>query len=145
MNVRIPTLFALATLCGSFPAIASGPGIGGEKITLLQQRALPDAPGKNALVFTVEYTPGQQSVPHVHGGSVVAYVLEGAVISQLDGEEPVTYTVGQSWYEAPRIGHLVSRNASMTKPAKLLVWILSEGDAPILTPLPSNIDKQTPK
>ena len=76
----------------------------------------------------------------MHGGSVVAYVLEGAVISQLDGEEPVTYRAGQSWYETPRVGHLVSRNASNTKPAKLLVWILNEGDEPLLTPLPSSAD-----
>ena len=144
MNIRTPTLLVLATLCVASSAFACGPGIGGEKITMLQQRALPDAPGKNALVFTVEYMPGQQSVAHMHDGSVVAYVLEGAVVSQLDGEEPVTYTVGQSWYETPRIGHLVSRNASTTKPAKLLVWILSEGDEPILTPLPSSRNKKTP-
>lgn len=76
MNIRIPTLLVLATLCVASSAFACGLGIGGEKITMLQQRALPDAPGKNALVFTVEYMPGQQSVPHMHGGSVVAYVFE---------------------------------------------------------------------
>ena len=138
----------LATLFGvASSAFAHGPGTGDgeEKITILEQRTLPDAPGKTALVFTVEYAPGQQSIPHVHGGSVVAYVLEGAVISQLDGEPPVTYRAGQSWYETPRIGHLVSRNASNTKPAKLLVWILNEGDEPLLTPLPSSTDAKAPR
>ena len=81
----------------------------------------------------------------MHAGSAIAYVLEGAVISQLEGEEPVTYRVGQSWYETPRIDHLVSRNASTTRPAKLLVWILNEGDEPVLTPLPANTDAKAPR
>lgn len=139
MNIRISAILLLASLGGvAAPALAHGPVTGEEKITMLQQRELPDAPGKSALAFTVEYAPGQRSVPHVHTGSAIAYVLEGAVISQLEGEPPVTYRAGESWYETPRIGHLVSQNASDTKPAKLLVWILNEGDGPLLTPLPSN-------
>lgn len=141
MNNRTSAALLLATLLGAAAsAQAHGPGTGDgeEKINILEQRALSDAPGKTALVFTVEYAPGQKSIPHVHGGSVVAYVLEGAVVSQLEGEQPVTYSAGQSWYETPGIDHLVSRNASNTKPAKLLVWILNEGDGPVLTPLPSN-------
>lgn len=144
MNIRIPMWIGLATAFAAPSASANDPSIGGEKITILQQRALSDAPGKKALVFTVDYMPGQRSVPHVHGGSVVAYVLEGAVVSQLDGEEPVTYRVGQSWYESPGVGHLVSRNASTTKPAKLLVWILSGVDEPLLKPLNSKSGAQTP-
>ena len=143
MNTRTSAAILLATLFGAAAsAHAHGPGTGDgeEKINILEQRALPDAPGKTALVFTVEYAPGQKSIPHVHGGSVVAYVLEGAVVSQLEGEQPVTYSAGQSWYETPGIDHLVSRNASKTNPAKLLVWILNEGDGPVLTPLPSSAD-----
>jgi quercetin dioxygenase-like cupin family protein len=42
----------------------------------------------------------------------------------------VTYKAGESWYEPPRTLHLVSRNASKTIPAKLLVWLVtSEGEA----------------
>ncbi|UNK49918.1 cupin domain-containing protein [Lysobacter sp. S4-A87] len=138
MNIRTPTLLLLAAFAGAAPvASAHGPGDGKEKITMLQQHALADAPGKKALFFTVEYAPGQQSIPHVHAGSAIAYVLEGAVVSQLEGGEPVTYLAGQSWYETPRIDHLVSRNASKTRPAKLLVWILNDGDSPVLTPLPA--------
>ncbi|MBU8977818.1 MULTISPECIES: cupin domain-containing protein [unclassified Lysobacter] len=141
MNTRILSgALLLASLLGAAPAaFAHGPGEGdgAEKIGMLQQRALSDAPGKNLLFFTVEYAPGQRSIPHVHGGSVVAYVLEGAVVSQLEGEPQVTYRAGESWYETPGIDHLVSRNASDTQPAKLLVWILNEGDGPVLTPIPA--------
>lgn len=138
MNMRIASVALLATAFGiAAPAFAHGPGEGDgeEKITMLQERVLADAPGKKALAFTVEYAPGQRSIPHVHAGSAIAYVLEGSVISQLEGEAPVTYRTGESWYETPRTNHLVSRNASTTKPAKLLVWILNDGDSPLLTPL----------
>ena len=135
MNTRISTTILLVMLLGAASAAsAHGPVDGEEKISMLEQRKLPDVPGKTALVFTVDYAPGQRSIPHAHGGSAVAYVLEGAVVSQLDGEQPVTYRAGQSWYETPGIDHLVSRNASTTKPARLLVWILTDGDGPVLTP-----------
>jgi quercetin dioxygenase-like cupin family protein len=127
-----------ATLLAVAPAaLAHGPGAadGQEKATVLLQESLADAAGKQVLFFTVDYAPGQQSIPHYHGGSVIAYVLEGAVVSQLQGEAPVTYTAGQSWYETPRIHHLISKNASATRPAKLLVWILDAEGAPVLTPL----------
>lgn len=130
-------LLALAALAAFIaPASAHGPVDGGEKRTMLQQPSLADSPGKKVLFFTVEYAPGQRSIPHVHGGSAIAYVLEGSVVSQLAGEGPVTYRAGESWYERPRQDHLVSRNASTTQPAKLLVWILNDENAPLLTPLP---------
>lgn len=138
MNIRIAILALMAPAFAiAAPAFAHGPGEGDgqEQITMLQERPIPDVPGKTALAFTVEYAPGQRSIPHVHAGTAIAYVLEGAVISQLEGEKPVTYRAGESWYEAPRTNHLVSQNASTTKPAKLLVWILHEGDGPLLTPL----------
>jgi quercetin dioxygenase-like cupin family protein len=147
MNTRNTAVLILAMLSGTASfAHAHGPGAGDgeEKVHFLQQRKLSDAPGKTALVFTVEYAPGQRSIPHLHGGSAVAYVLEGAVTSQLEGEQPVTYRAGQSWYEKPRTGHLVSRNASNTKPARLVVWILNEGDEPLLTPLPSTANAKAP-
>jgi quercetin dioxygenase-like cupin family protein len=139
MHRTVTKLLVAATIAAAFvpSAWAHGPGDGEEKITVHHDRALLDAPGKNALFFTVEYAPGQKSIPHVHGGSVVAYVLEGTVVSQLEGEGEITYRAGESWYETPGIDHLVSRNASATKPAKLLVWILNDAKAPVLTPLPT--------
>ncbi|MFV3370783.1 cupin domain-containing protein [Pseudomonas sp. NY15435] len=106
-----------------------------ERIEVQQEQKLPDAAGKKGLMIMVAYEPGQSSGAHVHSGSVFAYVLEGAVISQLEGQKPVTYQAGQSWYEAPNTPHLVSRNASDKKPAKLLVWMLLDEGAPVLTPL----------
>lgn len=101
-----------------------------EPTVILMQQTLPDISGKVVTVLTVRYGPGTASDAHVHPGSVFAYVLEGAVVSQLEGEKPVTYSKGQSWYEPPKQPHLVSKNASNEEPAKILVFLLAhEGEA----------------
>lgn len=133
MSRRIP--FAVATtlalaLAGAL-TFAHETGAGEEMVTPLQRQRLPDVPGKQAVMAIVSYKPGQASAPHRHSGSVFAYVIEGEVISQLEGQPPVTYKVGQSWYEPPRVPHLVSRNASLKHNAKLLVcWCSTKAGRP---------------
>jgi quercetin dioxygenase-like cupin family protein len=101
-----------------------------DSVSVLMKQPLADMAGKVATVLTVDYTPGAASGPHVHPGSVFAYVLEGTVVTQLEGEQPMTYTKGQSWYELPKKPHLVSKNASQSESAKILVFLLSqEGEA----------------
>lgn len=56
-----------------------------EKVTPIQLQKLPDVPGKQVVMAVVSYEPGQASSPHLHSGSVFAYVLEGEVVSQLGG------------------------------------------------------------
>jgi quercetin dioxygenase-like cupin family protein len=107
-----------------------------ETVTPLQRRTLVDPPGRQVVMATITYRPGQASTPHRHAGSVFAYVLEGAVTSQLEGGPAVTYATGQSWYEPPRTPHLVSRNASATRPAKLLAFLLLDDGADVREPLP---------
>jgi quercetin dioxygenase-like cupin family protein len=107
-----------------------------ETTTTLQRQKLADAPGKTGMLVLVSYAPGQASKAHRHPGSVFAYVIEGEVVSQLEGQPPVTYRAGQSWYESPRVPHLVSRNASDTAPAKLLAWLIVDDGAPPKEPWP---------
>ena len=124
-----------ATLLAASAQAHDGPHAGQEARAILQSLPLPEAPGKQGIMLTVTYAPGQASLPHRHPGSVFAYVLEGEVVSQLDDGAPVTYKAGQSWYEPPRAAHAMSRNASDTKPAKLLVWlVVGDGEA-IAVPL----------
>ena len=101
---------------------------------LINQR-LADMTGKEGTVLIVDYAPGAASGPHVHPGSVFAYVLEGTVVSQLDGDKPMTYTKGQSWYESPKKPHVVSKNASKTEPARLLVFLLSQEGESLVVPM----------
>jgi quercetin dioxygenase-like cupin family protein len=108
-----------------------------DAVSVLMKQRLADMIGKEATVLTVDYAPGASSEVHVHPGSVFAYVLEGTVVSQLEGDEPMKYTKGQSWYESPKKPHVVSKNASKTEPAKLLVFLLSQEGESIKAPMKS--------
>ncbi|SAL74151.1 cupin 2 domain-containing protein [Caballeronia udeis] len=105
---RIKT--AVAALMFALCGVAHADDTGQEKIQPVMRQAIPEAAGKNVLVATVSYVPGQASEAHMHRGSVFAYVLEGHVVSQLEGSAAKTYEPGESWYEAPGSHHLVSRN-----------------------------------
>ena len=124
-------LAGITLVMGQATALAEG------TVSVLMKQSLGDIPGKTATVLTVNYAPGTASDPHVHPGSVFAYVLEGTVLTQLAGEQPTTYTKGQSWYESLKKPHVVSRNASMTEPAKILVLLLSQEGEAIKAPMPS--------
>jgi len=105
-----------------------------DNVSVLMKERLADMTGKEGTVITVDYAPGAASEIHAHPGSVFAYVLEGAVVSQLEGGEPTTYSKGQGWYEFPKKPHVVSKNASKTEPAKLLVFLLSQEGESIKVP-----------
>ena len=106
-----------------------------EKVTVLQDQMLQNAPGKKALMIEVDYQPGQSSIAHKHDGTAMAYVLSGSITSQVKGEKAVTYKAGEYWYEPAGSEHLVSKNASTTKPAKLLVFMVLAPDEKVLIPL----------
>jgi quercetin dioxygenase-like cupin family protein len=138
MNRSLVTLVCTTSLLTAMSADAHGPAGHEETITPLQQKPLAGADGKQVIMVKVSYAPGKKSAAHTHPGPVYAYVLEGEVESQLGNEAPVVYHAGQSWYEAPGARHLVSRNASKTKPAELLVWMVKGDHEELILPLPSS-------
>ena len=124
------TLVALVLLClMTGTAMAQPP-----KVTSLMSKDLPETPGKEVLMITVEHAPGGSSPSHRHNAHAVVYVLEGSVVMQLKGGQQVTLTEGQTFYEGPNDVHTVDRNASSTKPAKFLVFIIKTKGAPVLVP-----------
>ncbi|MBB3238654.1 quercetin dioxygenase-like cupin family protein [Pseudomonas sp. Tn43] len=125
---------AALTLSVTTPAFAheTAPS---EKVTVLQDQMLKNAPGKKALMIEVDYQPGQSSIAHKHQGTAMAYVLSGEIISQVKGEKAINYKAGEYWYEPAGSEHLVSKNASATQPAKLLVFMVLAPDEQVLIPL----------
>lgn len=98
---------------------------------------IPNIPGKSILGVVVDYPPGAGNPPHHHAGSafVTAYVLQGAVRSQVDDGPVKIYHAGEYFTEKPGAHHRVSENASKTEPAKMLaIFVLDTGDAPLSTP-----------
>jgi quercetin dioxygenase-like cupin family protein len=103
------------------------------KVSELMTKALKDYPGKEAMMITVVYPPGSVDPVHRHNAHAFVYVLEGSIVMGLNGGKTVTLGPGQTFYEGPNDVHTVGRNASKTKPAKFLVFLLKNQDAPVLT------------
>ena len=108
----------------SSPAFAAPPDAPPAAVKPLLEKSLPDVPGKEVSMITVEYPPGGASEPHRHDADVFVYVLEGAVVMQVAGGKEVTLHPGDTFYESPTDVHSVSRNASNTAPAKFLVFFV---------------------
>ena len=101
---------------------------------LVMTEMLPNVPGKRITVTVVSYAPGQKSDLHHHPGSVVAYVLSGAIRSENSATGPVkVYKAGESFFEPPGSRHLVSENASAKEPARLLAVHVADDGAHLTT------------
>ena len=107
------------------------------KVTPLFSKDLADFPGKEGLMITVEYPPGSSDPIHRHNAHAFVYVLEGSIVMQVKGGKEVTLTPGQTFYEGPDDVHIVGRNASQTKPAKFVVFLVKGKGAPVLVPVSS--------
>jgi quercetin dioxygenase-like cupin family protein len=104
------------------------------KVAPLFSKDLTDFPGKEGLMITVEYPPGASDPIHRHNAHAFVYVLEGSIVMQVRGGKEVTLTPGHTFYEGPSDVHVVGRNASQTKPAKFVVFLVKEKGAPVFVP-----------
>ena len=119
------------TLMAQQPAASQAPQA---SVTSLTTKDLPEFPGKEVSMITVEYPPGSTDPIHRHNAHAFVYVLEGSVVMQLKGGQQVTLTPGQTFYEGPEDVHVIDRNASGTQPAKFLVVLIKDKGAPALVP-----------
>src|SRR3954453_15095255 len=120
--------FIVSTLIITSPLMAQ------ETITPLMSHDLAEVSGKEVLMYTVDFPPGFSSPVHRHNAQVSLYVLAGSVVMQVKGGKEITLRPGQSFYEAPNDIHVVSRNASGTKSAKFLVFLINKKGASLVIP-----------
>ncbi len=113
------------------------------KVTQLLSKDLTNLPNKEGLMITVEYPPGGSDPIHRHNAHAFLYVLEGSIVMQVKGGKEVTLTPGQCFYEGPDDVHVVGRNASTTKPAKFVVFLVKDKGAPVLVPVKVGSDRGT--
>jgi quercetin dioxygenase-like cupin family protein len=119
----LPPLLPLFFLSGSADAQIA-------KEKPLISKVLPDVSGEEGLIETVVLSPGEVVPAHRHNADVFAYVLEGSIVTQLQGHKSQTVHTGEAFYESPGDVHIASRNASATQPAKLLVFFVKKIGAP---------------
>lgn len=103
------------------------------KVTPLMSKDITEFPGKEGLMIAVDYPPGCSDPVHHHNAHAFLYVLEGSIVMQVKGGKKVTLTPGQTFYEGPNDIHVVGQNASKTKPAKFVVFLVKDKGAPVLT------------
>jgi quercetin dioxygenase-like cupin family protein len=121
------------------PASSSGPHLDARTRIVFTQ-ALPALDPAHLQVTTVEvtYPPGGSSTPHSHPCPVIGYVLKGAVRMQVKGGAEHIYRPGDSFYEEPNGVHMVSKNASATKPATFLAYFICDHTGPLSVKVPTN-------
>ena len=111
-----------------FPSGSADAQIAKEKP--LMTRVLPNISGEEGLIETVVLSPGEVVPAHRHNADVFAYVLEGSIVTQLEGHKSQTVHTGEAFYESPGDVHIASRNASATQPARLLVFFVKKIGVP---------------
>ena len=108
----------------------------------LLSKDLPEFAGKEGLMITVTYPPGASDPIHRHNAHAFVYVLEGSIVMQVKGGKEVTLGPGQTFYEGPNDIHTVGRNASRTKPAKFVVFLVKDKGAPVVIPVSPAADRK---
>lgn len=132
--------FAAAVLLAPFMLLMSGPAsaapVHRDMVTPAFNELIPNLPGKSLIGVVVEYAPGGKTPAHHHARSafVTAYVLSGAIRSQVDGGKIQVFHAGESFSENPGAAHTISENASATEPAKLLaIFVVDTKDTKLTT------------
>lgn len=126
---------SLLLLMSGVATAAQAPKASEPLVTPLLTQALKDYPGKEVLMITVEYPPGGADPVHRHDAHGFIYVLEGSIVMGVEGGKEKTLLPGQTFYEGPEDLHTVGRNASNSRPAKFLVFLLKDQGAPAVLPV----------
>lgn len=132
LSIAAPMLLSCLLTATAAPAAAAAPEV---KVTPLTTEPLPEYPGKEMQMIVVEYPPGGFDPVHRHDAHALVYVLEGSIVMGVRGGKEVTLNPGDTFHEGPNDIHTVGRNASNSKPAKFVVFLVKKQGAPILTPV----------
>lgn len=137
MTLSIFTALSIFVTLPVFAASVSDLPTDTSKVTLVFDRALPNAPGKSIKGLLVEYEPGGSTPAHIHAASAFVYatVLEGAIRSKINDNPEQVYHAGENFFEVPGDRHRVSANASDTQPMRMLaVFVVDTNEENLTTP-----------
>jgi quercetin dioxygenase-like cupin family protein len=88
-------------------------------------------PGREVIQVRVDFAPGVAFPRHSHPGVEVAYVLEGTLEYQIDGNPPVTLKAGDALFIPAGATH-TAKNPGTGKASELATYIVEKG-RPLLT------------
>ena len=131
------TLVVLALLAWRILPVGLAQAQADDEVKTIFEHPIPNIEGKSMVAVIVSYPPGGKSPAHHHAQSafIYAYVLSGAIRSQVGDEPAKVYRVGEGFYEVPGSHHRISENASDSNPASLLaVFVVDSKDKPLTIP-----------
>ncbi len=100
---------------------------------VVSSETLSHAPGKRITTVLVTFAPGAWSPPHVHGGTVNVWVLNGTIRSQLNYGPMEVFQPGGTFFEPIGGVHSHSGNVSMIEEAQALAIFVHEEGATLTT------------
>src|SRR5216117_4080243 len=130
INHMLVAIVLIASLPAGAAAQATPPRSVGKDLMTQDLAALA---AKQAVVRAYVSPPGTANPPHRHNAHVLLPLLEGQLIVQVKGGQPVTLKPGDTYYESPADIHVVSRNPSASVTAKALIFMVKDIGAPATT------------
>jgi quercetin dioxygenase-like cupin family protein len=82
--------------------------------------------GREIIQTRVDFAPGVVSPRHSHPGEEIAYVLEGTLEYEVEGQAPVTLKAGEALFIPAGANH-IARNVGGAKATELATYIVSRG------------------
>ena len=89
-----------------------------------------NVPGREVIQVRVDFAPGVAFARHSHPGAEIAYVLEGTLEYQIDGNPPVTLKAGQALFIPAGAVH-TAKNPGTATASELATYIVEKGQ-PVL-------------
>ena len=112
------------------PSRAQTPPVPTQRVEVMTQ-ALADIPGREVRITLLDLMPGHASPPHRHPNHhVFGYIVDGTYEWKIDDGPAKTFKPGEAFYEPPGALHAVSRNASATDRAKVVVFMVADAKQP---------------
>jgi quercetin dioxygenase-like cupin family protein len=112
------------------PLRAQTPAAPTQRIDVMTQ-ALADIPGREVRITLLDLMPGHASPPHRHPNHhVFGYIVDGTYEWKIDDGPVKTFKPGEAFYEPPGVLHAVSRNASASDRAKVVVFMVADAKQP---------------
>ena len=103
------------------------------KRTELMKSAIAGMEGKEAVIYMAELPPGAAAGKHTHPGEEFAYILDGALTLEPQGQEAKTYKAGEVFHNPAKMVH-DAKNMSTSGSTKVLVFLIAEKGQPLASP-----------
>jgi quercetin dioxygenase-like cupin family protein len=97
-------------------------------------QGMPKGENQEVRVLTASFKPRDKTMFHTHRFPVTVYVLEGTFTLEMEGRDPVTVTAGQAMIMPPHV-KMTGYNRSSTDPLRLVIFNVSDPNAPYLEPV----------